>query len=1086
MAGEISLATPRLIEAGFPCHQVGAETTRERDTGKAPPTHRLHVWWARRPLTPSRAAVLASILPAGTDPDWFLRQLGIERVEALVNDVPWVLTSPVLKLVESGPQGEYLTVNPRVVREMTREQVRRARVRDTIATLMTKEPSLSDDPVLRRWKNKSAAFPEPLPPEGSTLRVRRLAADPNYTNRLMELKESEAVQKVLGRRLALDAQDLYGYERAFGRLGRIADRRQLVMLDPTAGGGSIPFEALRIGLTVIANELNPVAAVILEATLRYPLMFGTSLAEKIRLWGSLLLANVDRVTSPFFVRGGPLPTEERRRLELHLARSPELVQVYDYEEPVDYLYVRQVTCPHCGGEAPLLNTCWLSKDDDPWGVRVVVDGSKTNGKVTFQPYRVVGGKGPLGEAPNMATVSGGAGICVHCGQAISAEEIKAQARGESKLGGWQDRLYAVAVVRLQPKLDKNGKPRRYKSGERAGEIITEKVRYFRAPNDGDLDALAKAQAYLQKRWPQWEAEGLIPTESFPPGNDMRPVHYGMIRWCDMFTPRQLVGHLTMVEELNKLEKDIIAELGLERGRAVVTYLQFVIDKCLDYNSRQTRWEYTRRIVKGTFGRHDFSVKWTFGEMILSGPHSGIAWALDQVVDAYSGIAELVEPVRSRFGKDLLFPRIMHGTAASMDLPDRSVDVICMDPPYYNNVQYAELSDYFYVWQKRTLKDLYPHLYERRWTNKQDEAVANPARDGSSAEAAKRYERMMAEIFAECRRVLRDDGIMTLMFTHKTHEAWETLTHSLIDSGWVITSSMPVESESAESIHQKGKAAAASSIFLSCRKRMGGPSEERALWRDRQGGGVAREIRDAVRRGLEEMNPLRLSPVDEMVASYGRALRVLSERWPVIEGDGYVSPTRAMNEAAAVVAQHRIMNLTKGRLQVDDLDAETAFSLVVLSVFSVSEFPYDQALNLSRSLNVRLVERAGNYNVESRVVGMNRFVRQSRRARIAARDAIESTGYQAPLVISGSKVRLIMPRERDRERLLDRPQTQWDMLHGVILSYQSGDMPSVRSYLDRYPTRQVDIVIDLLSVWLEQVGDERLAKEARAILFGLRQ
>ena len=159
---------------------------------------------------------------------------------------------------------------------------------------------------------------------------------------------------------------------------------------------------------------------------------------------------------------------------------------------------------------------------------------------------------------------------------------------------------------------------------------------------------------------------------------------------------------------------------------------------------------------------------------------------------------------------------------------------------------------------------------------------------------------------------------------------------------------------------------------------------------------------------------------------------------------------------------------------------------MVSVFGVTEFPYDHALNLSRSLNVRLVERAGNYNVESRVVGMNRFVRQGRRARIAARDAIESTGYQAPLVISGSKVRLIMPRERDRERLLDRPQTQWDMLHGVILSYQSGDMPSVRSYLDRYPTRQVYIVIDLLTRWLEQVGDERLAKEARAILFGLRQ
>ena len=217
---------------------------------------------------------------------------------------------------------------------------------------------------------------------------------------------------------------------------------------------------------------------------------------------------------------------------------------------------------------------------------------------------------------------------------------------------------------------------------------------------------------------------------------------------------------------------------------MVTYLQFAIDKGVDYNSRQTRWEYTRGIVKGNFGRHDFSLKWTFGEMIFSGPNSGAAWGLSQILDAYGGMSELMNN-ESRLSGDI-HPDviIINGTAAHMpQVKPESVDLICMDPPYYNNVQYAELSDFFYVWQKRTLHDLYPEYFRRRLTDKQNEAVANPDRDGGAKAATENYQRLMSEIFAECCRVIAPDGIMTLMFTHKSQDAWETLTKSLINTGW---------------------------------------------------------------------------------------------------------------------------------------------------------------------------------------------------------------------------------------------------------------------------------------------------------------
>jgi putative DNA methylase len=308
------------------------------------------------------------------------------------------------------------------------------------------------------------------------------------------------------------------------------------------------------------------------------------------------------------------------------------------------------------------------------------------------------------------------------------------------------------------------------------------VRFFRPPNDCDVHAIEEAYTRLQEKWPEWEAAGLVPTEEIPKRSNYNRGHrlYGMTRWCDLFTPRQLLGHVTLIEGLNRLKPEILESLGQERGRAVITYLQIAIDKGLDYNSRMTRWEYIRGIVKGTFGSHNFSLKWTFGEMIFTGPNSGAAWGLSQVVDAYKGIAELLRSVHARHAADSLPLTILNSTAAHMpSIVDGSVDLICMDPPYYDNVQYGELSDYFYVWQKRTLSDLYPELFMRRLVDKSVEAVANPARDGSAKAAKLAYQQMMGQIFAECRRVLQNNGLMTLMFTHKTQEAWEALTRSLI-------------------------------------------------------------------------------------------------------------------------------------------------------------------------------------------------------------------------------------------------------------------------------------------------------------------
>ena len=920
----------RLIEHGFPCHQVGAETQRERGMSTALPAHfALHVWWARRPLTPSRAAIVASLDGADTDPEVFIRQLGIERVQALVHAEPWTLTGNLIKCVERDARGaEVLAVDERILRALHKEEERRGQNRQLITQLLEQDPTLAADPVLMRWNKESSSPPQPWPRVGENLPVRRVMGDPAHVNARIEFARLEAVKAVVGRELKWAPEDLYGYDRAFTN-NPTPTPTGITILDPTAGGGSIPLEALRLGHTVIANELNQVATVILYATIDYPARFGKNLVEDIKKWGRRLLQYVEQEMAglaPF----SPLPKEERTRLRETLRHCPDLFPQFDVPEydHTGLIYARQVTCPHCGGEAPLLNTCWLSKEaGDPWGVRIVTDGKLRGGKVMFETYRVTRGRGPNGDDPNMATVDRGVGQCVHCKQAIPDGEIKAQARGESPHGRWTDRLYSVVAVRFEPLLDRNGQPQRYTSGPRTGEIKTHKVRFFRPPNDRDMQALREAERRLQEKWPAWEATGLIPTERFPEGNDKRPIQYGMPRWCDLFTPRQLLGHLTLVAGLNCLKPEILAQLGQDRGRAVMTYLQFAIDKGLDWNSKQCTWIPQRSQVGHTFVRHDFSLKWTFGEMIFTGPNSGAAWTLSQIISVYDQIAGYVEEVTPLIQAGLLpSPTILNNTAAHMpSIPDGSIDLICMDPPYYDNVQYGELSDYFYVWQRRTLADLYPNLFSRRLVDKINEAVANPVRDGSPQAAKATYERMMSEIFAECRRALKDDALMTLMFTHKSQDAWEALTRSLIGSGWQITASFPVDSEFKNSQHLMETASAASAIVLTCRKR---PIEHSlsAVWTGLGGRGVQQQIRSAVKEALAEFAPLHLTPVDEMVAAYGRALRVLSQQWPATDGDEPVSPIRAMNEASRVVAEHQIARITHGRLAVEDLDPETAMAL----------------------------------------------------------------------------------------------------------------------------------------------------------------
>jgi adenine-specific DNA methylase len=367
------------------------------------------------------------------------------------------------------------------------------------------------------------------------------------------------------------------------------------------------------------------------------------------------------------------------------------------------------------------------------------------------------------------------------------------------------------------------------------------------------------------------------------------------------------------------------------------------------------------------------------------PEDGFPWAVDQIVDAYRGIAELAEPAQRAFTRkndesSIGRLKIWQGSATALtDVPSESVRLIVTDPPYHDNVMYAECSDFFYVWMKRTLGDVYPELFYDELTNKDDEAVANVARfasigGGKKRELAERdYERKMAACFREMHRVLHADGVLTVMFTHKRVEAWDTLATALIGAGFSIQSSWPVHTEFEHSLHQARKNAATSTILLVCRKRSGETGEP--VWwdigkMDEDGKVIEKSlkarVREMARERAVEFEKQGIRGVDLYISTFGPTLSIISENWPVLtseveEKTGKPKPLRP--ETALDIAREEVIALRKQGLlgsrsrqtsgRTVQFDPVTDWYLMAWDAFRAEQFPADEARKLAIALGIDL-------------------------------------------------------------------------------------------------------------------------------------
>ena len=608
-----------------------------------------------------------------------------------------------------------------------------------------------------------------------------------------------------------------------------------LVVDPFAGGGSIPLEALRLGCEAFASDLNPVACLILKVMLEDIPRHGPGLAEELRRVGG----------------------EIKRRAEL------ELADLYPSDAagatPIAYLWARTVRCeaPDCGAEIPLLRSFWLCKKATrKRALRHRVERSTgSTPRVEFEIFEPKAAKEVHG-----GTVTRARAACLCCGAVLPPERVRAQLAAQR---GGADVIF-----------DAEG---RRTGGARMTAVVTLRPgltgRHYRLPTQEDFAAVYRSQERLADILGEWERGGKqglcpVPDESAPTKDTHRAVGsqlplYGIAIFGDLFTARQKVA---LVELLNIVRNRTTAGL--------ISVLACAFNRVSMSNMSCTRWNAVAEKMQHTFGRQALPMVWDFAEVVITAEAPG-NWT--------SGFALIADVVDASV--NLGSGQVQTADATDHPLPDQSTSVWFTDPPYYDAVPYADLSDFFLVWLKRTLPG-HPLLRDpfdehNVLSPKSREAVqCEKVKDANGAPKDKEfYEEAMARAFAEGRRVLSEDGVGSVVFAHKTTEGWEALLSGMIQGGWTITGSWPVATEMGSRLNARDTAALATSVHLICRPR----AEDSPVgdWSD-----VLRELPARVSSWMDRLQNEGIRGADLVFACVGPALEIFSRYRTVETAEGH--------------------------------------------------------------------------------------------------------------------------------------------------------------------------------------------------------
>jgi adenine-specific DNA methylase len=730
-----------------------------------------------------------------------------------------------------------------------------------------------------------------------------------------------------------------------------------LIVDPMAGGGSIPFEAMRLGLPVVAGDLNPVAFVCLKGTLEYPARFGKKL----------------------------LPAVESFCKEVHEAAKAELEEFFPKpvgEKVYAYLWARTIKCSSCGLTVPLSPNWWIFKADrDEESVATKLVPPTKGDKCDFE---IVGSPVSHGLDPDRGTVKGGRVECPRCHTVVSGEDVKREAQN----GRMRHQLYCVCV-----------KSRGLGKNKQKWD--------FRAPTKEENEASMRAEKKLEEKMPSWLSKGLVPTEEYFKGFSDRCSVYGVNKWCDLFNPRQLLTHLTYLEKFRQAKEKLFG--GKKHGSeewdfvaAVSTYGAMIFDTCVNYDCLSSRWHFRRTLISPLMELQAFPFKWSYAEW----DHSQMLWpwASSKVLDALNEMISLLS-------ENLPKPTIYCGTATEIPLKDKTVPSIVVDPPYAENVMYAEVSDFFYVWLKRLLGDVFPDIFKTSLTEKEEEAVSNPVRFKGMGKSAKTlaqedYKTKMEACFREMNRILQERGIMTVMFTHRTAEAWSSLATALMNADFTFISSWPVHTEPPEKYAKRGKGVLKVTVLLTCRKRK---ANHAGIWEH-----IVEELRDVAKQKIEEFSKLSINGPDLKVSVYGPVLGRFADYYPVKTATGReIDPQEALAQVTDVLNERFLQEAG-----IQNADKETAAYINLLANFPTTETEYEEA---------RLATVFGG---------------------LVTLDTLDVKGAYGFVEKDGKDIRILSARDRQAMGIIDlydlkTLKTTIDYVHAAILQYERGGLIQVK-------------------------------------------
>lgn len=702
-------------------------------------------------------------------------------------------------------------------------------------------------------------------------------------------------------------EDWYGYPRPFTRSPTEDQLNNLHSTLKETWDGDLP--------TVL--DATAGGGVIPFESLRYGL---PTVANELNPVPSLIL----KVMLEYAPSVGSIETELYHWRNLILDRASDRLEEYyptkrDGRTILASICTYTISCSSCGGTVPLVPKWWLRKKSSSKGT--AIKPTYEDGSVSYDCVELTGRSGQEFD-PSDGPVSRSAVECPHCSVVTEYEDVRAHL----KRGDFKYQVYGVKYE------DHNGK-----SGFRAGDKI-------------DHNALEKAQERIES---DFELMTFLTERVDVSSRITDPASYGMEEWRDTFNPRQLVSHYEYLQAFEEVKPKIRAEYDDQTAEAILTLLTISASKMVDYNSRLSSWHTGRGYPNPIFVGNNYSFCRIFCDNNPSGANLGYKAASRKVFDSYG---ELVDMVGST-DKSTVYT----GDAADLSdkLGDDSVESVVIDPPYYDSIMYSQLSDVFYVVQKRYLQDIHPELFGSELTNKDDEAVANTAKYEGMAEGTSKkelakvdYEEKMADIFSELYDILEPGGVMTTMFTHKETDAWDTLTMSLIKAGFTITATHPITSEIPTRAGMRDNNSADSTILLTGRKPLNKKEgeQEATLWEN-----VEKETHLEAKKAARDLldSGLSLTKTDTIVAAFGPTLRVFADNYPVVDKKGNEVPPRnaltAARDAVAEVLAKRYLD-TKG---FDDLDGLTRWYVLSWLIYESDTMPYDEARQLGIGVGVNI-------------------------------------------------------------------------------------------------------------------------------------